>query len=104
MNADGSGMTDLTSSLAKDESPAWSHDGSKIAFMSSRGGGALEIFVMNSDGTGVVPVTSGSLQAEFPSWSPDGAYIAFDRSLHIWVTKVDGSQAWQITSGSVIDF
>src|SRR6266568_4571950 len=103
MNPDGSGLKDLTDALSLEDWPAWLPDGSKIAFMSTRNAGNMEIFVMNSDGTGVVQVTFAPLQAEYPSWSPDGAYVTCDRDQHVWVAKADGSQAWQITSGSHLD-
>src|SRR3989304_5135168 len=36
MNADGTGPTRLTNHLARDESPAWSPDGTTLAFTSAR--------------------------------------------------------------------
>jgi Tol biopolymer transport system component len=50
MNTDGTGQTDLTKNAASDQLPAWSPDGSKIAFESDRDGSASEIYVMNADG------------------------------------------------------
>ena len=38
MNADGTGQTRLTNNLSVDLVPAWSPNGSKIAFMSNRDG------------------------------------------------------------------
>ena len=38
MNADGSAVTRLTSEAARDDEPAWSPDGTKIAFTSDRDG------------------------------------------------------------------
>ena len=40
-----------------DVHPAWSPDGAKIAFTSTRDGNS-EIYVMNADGTGVVNLTN----------------------------------------------
>ena len=50
MNADGSGLRQLTRNAGRHR-PAWSPDGRKIAFISWRDGGAAEIYVMNADGT-----------------------------------------------------
>jgi len=36
MNADGTGLTRLTNNAALDTEPAWSPDGTKIAFASTR--------------------------------------------------------------------
>ena len=47
----------LTVDPARDDWPAWSPDGSKIAFASGRDGNA-EIYVMNADGTNVVRLTN----------------------------------------------
>ena len=67
MNADGSGVNALTAGKGSD--PAWSPDGSKLAFTGDSG-----IIVMNADGTGAVQITTGGMQ---PTWSPDGSRIAF---------------------------
>jgi Tol biopolymer transport system component len=50
MNANGSGLTRLTNNMAVDGAPAFSPDGSKIAFTSDRDGN-YEIYVMNADGS-----------------------------------------------------
>jgi len=51
MNADGSGVIQLTHSPYGDIEPAWSPDGGRVAFQSNRDGNS-EIYVMNADGTG----------------------------------------------------
>jgi hypothetical protein len=57
--------------------PAWSPDGTKIAFAArSTAGSDLRIFVADADGTGTVAVSAGPNDDE-PAWSPDGADIAF---------------------------
>ena len=50
MNADGSNPTRLTDTFGENDSPAWSSDGTRIAFTSTRDGN-YEIYSMNADGT-----------------------------------------------------
>jgi TolB protein len=69
MNADGSGVTRLTSDPHDDSGPTWSPDGSKIAFDSERNGKS-EIYVMNPDGTGVIRLTTNAAEDFSPAWTP----------------------------------
>jgi len=100
MNADGTGVTRLTSGFG-DLGPSWSPDGSKIAFSSGRDGGGDEIYVMNADGTGQTRLTYGlEKYAWAPSWSPDGSKIAFASTGldggWIYVMNADGSGATRL--------
>ena len=70
MNANGSGQTRLTNNDANDIFPAWSPDGSKIAFQSYRDGQA-EIYVMNANGNGQTRLTNHDEYDGQPAWSPD---------------------------------
>jgi Tol biopolymer transport system component len=73
---DGSGLKQITHNTVDDFEPAWSPDGSKIAFAQG-----LDIWVMNADGTNLQNLTrdgSDTLDAR-PSWAPDGSKIAFER-------------------------
>ena len=70
MNADGTAQTNLTNNPAEDILPAWSPDGTKIAFQSRRGGVVPEIYVMNADGTGLVNLTNNPTIDGAVSWSP----------------------------------
>ena len=78
MAADGSDLRRLTDGET-DSAPAWSHDGSLIAFSRQVGSGQRypeferELFVMNPDGSGINRVTNrigGNLD---PSWAPRGS-------------------------------
>lgn len=74
-NLDGAGKV-LTSGPGNDLDPAWSPDGTRIAFARNSGGN-YDIWVMNSDGTGLQRLTLGPRDERYPSWSPDGTTIAY---------------------------
>jgi TolB protein len=67
MNADGSGVTRLTTSPGIDATPDWSPDGTRIVFASTRDGNS-EIYVMNADGSGQTRITVNSAFDGLPSW------------------------------------
>jgi TolB protein len=83
MNADGSGIVNLTSTPDSSESlPAWSPDGQFIAFTSDKNlfRARTDIWIMNADGTNAHVITDHkNLNAE-PSWTPDGRAIIFNSS------------------------
>ena len=91
MNADGSNPSRLTHDQAKEDTPAFSPDGKKIAFVKeveveAEGGSLSEtpphlvpkVVVMDANGCDqvVLPLPEGEYAHE-PSWSPDGQKIAF---------------------------
>jgi len=82
--ADGSDATRLTDDPAYDGMPAWSPDGTQIAFVSARSG-AAQVYRMDADGGNVRQLTT-DLQNDQPVWLPDGQQIA--------VRTTDGQGLW----------
>jgi Tol biopolymer transport system component len=107
MNADGSKQTQLTkdppNAAATDDQPAFSPDGSKIAFRSNKDGDD-EIYVMNSDGSNQINLTNNSVQDHQPVFSPDGSKIAFTRNAEIFVMNADGSNQTNLTNTPIPTF
>jgi Tol biopolymer transport system component len=84
----------------KDGSPAWSPDGTRIAFYSERDGNA-EIYVMNADGTDARRLTNSPADEGYPGWSPDGRSITFDSDrdgdFEIYAMNADGTNVQALT-------
>jgi Tol biopolymer transport system component len=100
MNADGSNMVKLNNKISA-VSPAWSPDGSKIAF----GLGPvnkIDIWVMNADGSNKINLTNKLGDYWGPAWSPDGSKIAFvsqqnENKINFFVMNADGSNKINLT-------
>jgi dipeptidyl aminopeptidase/acylaminoacyl peptidase len=73
INADGTGLRRLTDGME----PAWSPDGTKVAFARWEGE-SPGIYVIDEDGSNETLVF-GWVEAKGPAWSPDGSRIAFTR-------------------------
>ncbi|MGI8587435.1 MAG: LpqB family beta-propeller domain-containing protein [Chloroflexia bacterium] len=111
-NPDGTTPTDLTAgSTADNYDPAFSPDGSKIAFVSNRAG-PPEIYVMLAGGGAAIALTHSAdgETNQHPAWSRDGAKIAFasdhnqigDRD--IWVVLAAGGTPVNITRSAGADY
>lgn len=122
MNEDGTGTRRVTSTnptppegvgnfTALADQPAFSPDGTKIAFIgSSSDFSNFDIYVVNSDGTNRVQLTQTADSESHPAWSPDGTRLTFSRNSqatgtgsssenyrsHIYVMNADGSGAVKI--------
>jgi TolB protein len=111
MNSDGTGQVRMTNNPGPDCFPAWSPDGSKLAFVGQGPSGAFAIKLMNADGTNEIQLTPIAFSpSPYPwhekwalSWSPDGAKIAFQENGEIFVINSDGSNRANLTNHPAFD-
>jgi len=74
----GGGARQLTSGEKKDTNPAWSPDGTRIAFVSDRGKkGQIYLLDVANGGEARRLTSDDEHPASEPIWSPDGQWIAF---------------------------
>jgi len=108
-NIDGSNIRRLTTAEGMDDHPAWSPDGTRIAFTSLRSGHP-DIWVMGANGTGQTDLTNDFLPAtsneHSPAWSPDGSRIAYASDIDdfghvkLWTMRADGSDKRRVLPGT----
>ena len=68
MNADGSDAQQISGDNDDDDTPAWSPDGTKIAFTAYRGG-TPDVYVMDANGANQVNLTNDPDWDYVPAWS-----------------------------------
>jgi Tol biopolymer transport system component len=100
VNTEGRDLIQVADGAAED-SPAWSPDGSRLAFTSHREGNN-EIYVVNADGSGATNITQNDADDHAPIWSRDGLQIAFlsaseDGQEDLYTMNADGSDRRNLT-------
>ncbi len=97
----------LTNNPAKDMHPAWSPDGSQLAFESDRSG-QWQVWVMGSDGSNLRQLTTGPADSGNPAWSPDGSQIAFASNrtgnFDLYLVNVSGGEPDNLTRTPANEF
>jgi Tol biopolymer transport system component len=111
---DGTGLERLTDSPSYDDQAAFSPDGQKIVFVTTRANGHANLWILDIKTRKLRALTTGNGGDFRPSWSPDGGWIAFssdrgstlpfakDRFEHqqiadIYVIHSDGSELKRVT-------
>jgi Tol biopolymer transport system component len=112
IGTDGVGMQVLATEGIVASMPAWSPDGTMIAFEGSTSGDPSDIYVMDADGSNVRQLTTDPAYDQYPQWSPDGSIIAYDNSgrrtdvndpqysptTEIWTIPLHGGLPTRLTS------
>jgi Tol biopolymer transport system component len=119
IQTNGADLKQLTGHGGDTEAPAWSPDGSKIAYHFAPYNYTkvvlpYQIWVMNADGSGQTQLTRDPIGGAWPSWSRDGKQIVFndwyDAPLgkygpaQIYIINADGSDMRRVTNGPDYDF
>jgi Tol biopolymer transport system component len=99
--------TPFAKSTRIEGSAAFSPDGSRIAFVSFRAGGA-DLWTAERDGSGLRQLTAlGANQLIVGGWSPDGARIAFDAVIagnsDVYVIDANGGHLRRLTSAPSLE-
>jgi len=101
VNADGTGLTDLTPAASDELTAAAAPRGDKLAFSSDRDGG-YHLYVQ-SGGAAPREITKGDGNDFQPNWSPSGNDVVFlhtDASVStgdIWVVHANGTGLRRLT-------
>jgi len=89
----GERPVNLTNDAALDTDPAWSPDGTKLAYSSDKSSPHLQLWIRDLKAGTARQVTNITTQPQGATWSPDGTRIAF--------FNVDGM--WRVAQMSVLD-
>ncbi|HEY2802442.1 MAG TPA: hypothetical protein VGJ67_00820 [Actinomycetota bacterium] len=104
INANGTGEQQLTFGTSSDSQPAWSPDGTRLAFVRCCPHGVHQIYVMDvAHGGAPVNVSTSSRNQTAPAWGPNGVRVAFVSSGGIWRMSSNGDNQVKISPNAVRD-
>jgi TolB protein len=102
-------LTRLTSGPWDDITPAFSPDGTRLAFSSNRNG-YWNLYVMELSTGQILQITDSADYEAAPSWSPDGLWLAYEYyspesqgGLDIYVRSIEGGDPIRLTDDPGVD-
>ena len=107
MDADGRGETPITHRHPNALGPAWSPDGSLIAFTGLSGDTSVQLWIIGANGGDPHPLGfKGSAEQALlgPDWSPTGRRLVVSHVEDIFVVSRDGTKRRRLTRGSGEDW
>jgi TolB protein len=112
INADGTGLTQVTSDPAAEFDPTWAPDGSQLAYRHQTGDDqSSDIFVIRANGTGRQNVSGDDDAPDWgPAWSPDGNWIAWNTAadagvgFDLGLVHPDGASRTAIKPGVFVEY
>lgn len=92
IGSDGAGLSQLTDIEGGACQPAWSPDGSQLAFISPCAENIKiylnsNVYLMNADGTGIT-IMESEIGSFDPAWSPDGTSLLFVKVIDAFRTQI----------------
>lgn len=106
LNADGTGLRQLTNASVSDIDGAWSPDGQSVAFVRAASPAQNQLMIQHLP-TGAERRFDYPWRNRFPSWSPDGSRLAFvsnmtdNQDLELYTVRPDGSELVRLTDDDV---
>lgn len=92
------GAVQLTKDNADDSAPAFSPDGTKIAYISNKTAPTDHlIYIMSASGGDAVAL--GPDESFAPAFSPDGFWLAFEHNLEVYIMDVYGGNVEPLAPG-----
>jgi Tol biopolymer transport system component len=102
INVDGTGLTPLATLPGGDFDPAWSPDGTQIAFTTLRDNNIPHLYLYNLADGSVQRLSRQVNRERQPAWSPDGTKIIYQSTRlnqpQIWIMSATGEVAQEFSS------